>query len=132
VLYNGWKKGRIQNTKSATLGVDGDLAIKLKSAGFKLGVGGSRVMVTEFVIEAAFTPEASEGSRCIGCDDGVGTRYRSAFVVATQPCARRYQRKVGELEPDQNHREVPVMAAALPVSPSAGWMTRDVRSGPSR
>jgi hypothetical protein len=60
VLRNGWKKGRIQITKSATLGVDGDLAIKLKSAGFKLGVSGSKVMVTEFVIEAAFTPEASK------------------------------------------------------------------------
>lgn len=60
VLRNGSKKGRIQITKSATLGVDGDLAIKLKKAGFKLGLSGSRVMVTEFVIEAAFTPEASK------------------------------------------------------------------------
>jgi hypothetical protein len=60
VLHNGWKKGRIQITKSATLGVDGDLAVKLKKAGFKLGVSGSKVMVTEFVIEAAFTPEASK------------------------------------------------------------------------
>jgi hypothetical protein len=34
VLHNGWKKGRIQITKSATLGVDGDLAIKLMRAGF--------------------------------------------------------------------------------------------------
>lgn len=60
VLRNGWKKGRIQITRSASLGVDGDLAIKLKRAGFKLGVSGAKVTVTEFVIEAAFTPEASK------------------------------------------------------------------------
>lgn len=59
VLHNGWKKGRISITRSAALGVDGDLAIKLKKGGFKLGVSGSKVTVTEFVIEAAFTPEAS-------------------------------------------------------------------------
>jgi hypothetical protein len=59
VLHHGWKKGRIQITKSAALGVDGDLAVKLKKAKFKLGVSGDKVMVTEFVIEAAFTPEAS-------------------------------------------------------------------------
>jgi hypothetical protein len=59
VLHNGCKKGRIQITKSAILSVDGDLAVKLKKAKFKLGVSGARVMVTEFVIEAAFTPEAS-------------------------------------------------------------------------
>jgi hypothetical protein len=60
VLKNGWKKGRIQITRSATLGVNGDLAVKLKQAGFQLGVSGTKVMVTEFVIEAAFTPEASK------------------------------------------------------------------------
>ena len=60
MLHNGWKKGRIQITRSASLGVDGDLAIKLKRAGFKLGVSGAKVTVTEFVIEAAFTPEASK------------------------------------------------------------------------
>lgn len=59
VLHAGWKKGRIQITKSASLGVDGDLAVKLKRGGFKLGVSGAKVMVTEFVIEAAFTPEVS-------------------------------------------------------------------------
>jgi hypothetical protein len=59
VLHNGWKKGRISITRSAALGVDGDLAVKLKKGGFKLGVSGTKVMVTEFVIEAAFTPEAS-------------------------------------------------------------------------
>jgi len=60
VLHNGMKKARIQITKSATLGVDGDIAIKLKRAGFNLGVSGSKVTANEFVIEAAFTPEASK------------------------------------------------------------------------
>jgi hypothetical protein len=60
VLHNAAKKGKIHITKSAALGVDGDLAIKLKKAGFKLGVSGSKMMVTEFVIEAAFAPEASK------------------------------------------------------------------------
>jgi hypothetical protein len=60
VLRNGAKKGKIQITKSAALGVDGDLAIKLKDAGFKLGFSGSKMMVTEFVIEAAFVPEVSK------------------------------------------------------------------------
>lgn len=73
VLHCGWKKGRIQITKSAKLGVDGDLAIKLKRAGFRLGVSGSKVMVTEFVIEAAFTPEAS--------------RDLDALVATTEPAA---------------------------------------------
>jgi hypothetical protein len=73
VLHNGWKKGKIQVTKSATLGVDGDLAGKLKGAGFKLGVSGSKVMVTEFVIEAAFTPEAS--------------RDLDVLVATTEPAA---------------------------------------------
>jgi hypothetical protein len=60
VLRNGARKGRIQITRSATLGVDGDLAIKLKNAGFKLGLSGRKIMVNEFVIEAAFTPEAAK------------------------------------------------------------------------
>ncbi len=59
VLHNGWKKGSIRITRSASLGIDGDLAGTLKKAGFKLGVSGAKVMVNEFVIEAAFTPEAS-------------------------------------------------------------------------
>ena len=60
VLHNGWKKGRIQITQSAALGVDGALAGKLKGAGFELGVSGAKVRVTQFVIEAAFTPEVSK------------------------------------------------------------------------
>jgi hypothetical protein len=60
VLKLGWKKGRIQITKSSTLGVDGELATRLRDAGFKLGVSGTKATVTEFVIEAAFTPEASK------------------------------------------------------------------------
>ncbi len=60
VLKNGVKKGRIQITRSATLGVDGELGVRLKKAGFQLGVSGTKVVVTEFVVEAAFTPEASK------------------------------------------------------------------------
>ncbi len=60
VLKLGWKKGRIQITRSSTLGVDGELGVRLRQAGFKLGVSGTKAMVTEFVIEAAFTPEASK------------------------------------------------------------------------
>lgn len=60
VLKLGVRKGRIQITRSSTLGVDGELALRLKKQGFKLGVSGTKVVVTEFVIEAAFTPEASK------------------------------------------------------------------------
>lgn len=60
VLRLGATKGRIQITRSATLGVDGELAVRLKKAGFQLGVSGTKVVVTEFVVEAAFTPEASK------------------------------------------------------------------------
>lgn len=60
VLKLGVKKGRIQITRSAQLGVDGELGVRLKKAGFKLGVSGTKTVVTEFVIEAAFTPEASK------------------------------------------------------------------------
>lgn len=60
VLKNGWKKGRIQITQSASLGVDGTLAGNLRNAGFELGVSGSRIRVTQFVIEAAFSPEVSK------------------------------------------------------------------------
>jgi hypothetical protein len=60
VLHLGVKKGRIQITRSATLGVDGELAFQLKKAGFQLGISGSKVVATEFVIEAAFTPELAK------------------------------------------------------------------------
>ena len=60
VLKNGVKKGRIQITRSATLGIDGELGVRLKKAGFQLGVSGTKVVVTEFVVEAASTPEASK------------------------------------------------------------------------
>lgn len=60
VLNLGVKKGRIQIERSSMLGVDGELGLRLKKAGFKLGVSGSKVVATEFVIEAAFTPEASK------------------------------------------------------------------------
>jgi hypothetical protein len=81
VLHNGWKKGRIQITKSAALGVDGDLAVKLKKAGFKLGVSGTKVMVTEFVIEAAFTPEASKDlDALVATTEPDPTAARSLFL----------------------------------------------------
>lgn len=60
VLNLGVKKGRIQITRSSTLGVDGELGLRLKKAGFKLGVSGTRATVTEFMIEAAFTAEAAK------------------------------------------------------------------------
>lgn len=60
VLNLGVKKGRIQITRSSTLGVDGEIGLRLKKAGFKLGVSGTKATVTEFVIEAAFTAEAAE------------------------------------------------------------------------
>jgi hypothetical protein len=60
VLHNGWKKGRIQISQTAALSVDGVLAGKLKGAGFELGVGGAKVRLTQFVIEAAFSPEVSK------------------------------------------------------------------------
>lgn len=60
VLNLGVKKGRIQITRSSTLGVDGEIGLRLKKAGFKLGVSGSRATVTEFIIEAAFTSEAAK------------------------------------------------------------------------
>jgi hypothetical protein len=74
VLHNGWKKGRIQITQSASLGVDGSLAGKLKSAGFQLGLSGTKVKVTQFVIEAAFTPEVSKDL--------------DALVATTEPAAK--------------------------------------------
>jgi len=83
VLHNGWKKGKIQITKSSSLGVDGDLAIKLKKSGFKLGVSGTTVMVTEIRIEAAFTPEAS--------------RDLDLLVATTAPVDPRRWQPLGEL-----------------------------------
>lgn len=86
VLHNGWKKGSIQITRSATLGVDGDLAVKLKRAGFKLGVSGAKVTATEFVIEAAFTPEASKDL------DALVARTESEPVTARHSLLRRKRR----------------------------------------
>lgn len=60
VLNLGVKKGRIQITRSSTLGVDGELGMRLKKSGFKLGVSGTKATVTEFVIEAAFTPDSAK------------------------------------------------------------------------
>lgn len=60
VLNNGWRKGNITITQSSSLGVDGEVAGALRKAGFTLGMSGGRARVTEFVIEAAFTPEAAK------------------------------------------------------------------------
>ena len=60
VLNLGVKKGRIQITRSSTLGVDGELGLRLQKAGFNLGVSGTKATVTEFVIEAAFTADAAK------------------------------------------------------------------------
>ncbi len=60
VLNNGWRKGSIRITQSSTLGIDGEVAARLKKAGFSLGLSGKNAKVTEFVIEAAFTPEAAK------------------------------------------------------------------------
>lgn len=60
VLNLGVRKGRIQITRTASLGVDGELALRLRKAGFKLGVSGTKATVTEFVIEAAFTADAAK------------------------------------------------------------------------
>ncbi len=60
VLHNGWRKGKIRITQSSTLRVDGELAGALKKAGFSLGLSGGRAKAAEFLIEAAFTPEAAK------------------------------------------------------------------------
>lgn len=60
VLNNGWRKSNITITQSSSLGVDGEVAGVLRKAGFKLGMSGGKARVTEFVIEAAFTPEAAK------------------------------------------------------------------------
>lgn len=78
VLNLGVKKGRIQITRSATLGVDGEIGLRLKKAGFKLGVSGSRATVTEFIIEAAFTAEA--------------VKDLDAIVAKTEPLPMRTRR----------------------------------------
>ena len=75
VLNNGWRKGNIHITQSSMLGVDGDFAGMLKKAGFTLGLSGSKAKVTEFMIEAAFTPEAA--------------RALDAVVAATEPLPAR-------------------------------------------
>lgn len=93
VLRFGLKKGRIQITKSATLNVDGDLAIKLKRAGFKLGVSGSRVLVTEFVIEAAFTPEASKDLDALVATTEPALTTTLLPALRGKPGARRFQRE---------------------------------------
>jgi hypothetical protein len=90
VLHNGSKKGRIQITKSATLGVDGDLAIKLKRAGFKLGVSGSRVVVTEFVIEAAFTPEASRDLDALVATTELAPVTAAVSLLGRKPAYKRF------------------------------------------
>jgi len=83
VLNLGVRKGRIQITRSSTLGVDGELGLRLKKAGFKLGVSGTKATVTEFVIEAAFTADAAKDL------DAVVARTEPAPIPARRSLLRR-------------------------------------------
>lgn len=81
VLNLGVKKGRIQITRSSTLGVDGEIGLRLKKAGFKLGVSGTKATVTEFVIEAAFTAEASRDlDAVVATTEPTSLPTRSSFL----------------------------------------------------
>ena len=94
VLNLGVTKGRIQITRTSTLGVDGELGMRLKKAGFKLGVSGAKATVTEFVIEAAFTPEASRDL------DAVVARTEVDLPASRFGCQRRP--KTDPLPPFEN------------------------------
>ena len=93
VLNLGWKKGRIQITRSATLGVDGELGLRLRRAGFKLGVSGTKATVTQFVIQAAFTPDAAKAL------DAVVARTEPPAIAGRRSFLRRNPARGGS--PDQ-------------------------------
>ncbi len=59
VLRLGTERGRIEIRSTPQFDVDGELARRLKKAGFSLGLGGSKSTINEFIIEAAFTPDAA-------------------------------------------------------------------------
>ena len=93
VLNLGVRKGRIQITRSSTLGVDGELGLRLQKAGFKLGVSGAKATVTEFVIEAAFTADAAKDL------DAVVAKTEPPAVAARRSFLRRNLARGGA--PDQ-------------------------------
>lgn len=85
VLNLGVRKGRIQITRSSTLGVDGELGLRLKKAGFKLGVSGTKATVTEFVIEAAFTVDAAKDLDAIVAKTEPPIPARRSFLRRSLP-----------------------------------------------
>jgi len=60
VLRLGVQKGRIEITRSSQFDMDGELAAKLRKANFDLGFSRKQSLVTQFVIEAAFSPQEAE------------------------------------------------------------------------
>jgi hypothetical protein len=58
VLRLGGQRYKIEIERSTQYGADGELGVRLKKAGFKLGVSGTRTQSNLFVIEAVFGPEA--------------------------------------------------------------------------
>lgn len=59
VLRLGGQRYKIDITRTSQYGVDGELAVRLKKAGFQLGVGGTRTQSNQFVIEAVFGKDAA-------------------------------------------------------------------------
>jgi hypothetical protein len=58
VLRLGGQRYKIEIQRSTQYGADGELGVRLKRAGFRLGVSGTRTQSNLFVIEAVFGPEA--------------------------------------------------------------------------
>ena len=84
VLKLGWKKGKIQITRSSNYGVDSELGFGLRKSGFRLGVSGSKAMVTEILVEAAFAKEASRD-----LDKLVAKTEAADLSAARRPLLRR-------------------------------------------
>lgn len=59
VLRLGGRRYKIEIFRTSQYGLDGELALRLKSAGFTLGIGGARSTSNRFVIEAVFGPNAA-------------------------------------------------------------------------
>jgi hypothetical protein len=58
VLRLGGQRYKIEIERSTQYGADGELGLRLKKAGFKLGVSGARTQSNVFIIEAVFGSEA--------------------------------------------------------------------------
>ncbi len=58
VLRLGGQRYKIEIERSTQYGADGELGVRLKKAGFSLGVSGARTQSNLFVIEAVFGREA--------------------------------------------------------------------------